>query len=364
MSDAPPDRLKALREGIDRIDAEILSRLSERGHLAREVGEVKKALGEDGADIYKPDRERSIFRRLHELNQGPFDDPTVEMLFREIISACRALEKKLSVGYLGPEGTFSHEAAVKHFGSAVNAVPCPTISEVFREVEKERLDVGIVPMENSTDGSINTTLDELARTSLTIGAERYLPIRLYLYSPSGDIARIKRIFSHPQPFGQCREWIQGHLPSAEIVECSSTAAAARKAADDPDGAAIGGPMLGALYGLREVVGEIEDYTGNLTRFLVIGRFRNKPTGADRTSILFTLSDAPGALFNALKAFSEAGINLTKIESRPRKGRQFEYHFFVGLDGHADDARIKGALEAMRPNCTELKILGSYPKAEG
>ncbi|GMW02999.1 MAG: P-protein [Candidatus Hydrogenedentota bacterium] len=351
--------LDSIRDRIDALDRSILELLNERASLALEIGEIKKNAN---AAYYVPEREKKIFDALRKLNPGPLPDDAVMAIFREVISAVRALEKPLDIAYLGPKDTFSHLAALRMFGSHANFHPEPTIDDVFTEVERKRVDYGIVPVETSMGGGVPDTLDRFVHSDLKILNEVMLHISQNLLSNSAfdDIAKV---YSKAQPFVQCRNWLKANLPNAELVETSSTAEAARVAAGEPGSAAIASILAAETYGISVLIKGIEDAAHNFTRFFVIGRQMAKPTGEDKTSILVAIKDKPGALYELLIPLANAKVNLTRIESRPSQRRAWEYVFFIDMLGHADDPGIKMALEEVGHQCKELRILGSYPHGE-
>ncbi len=358
------EEIEKLRAKIDDIDEKVLKLLNRRASIVRKVGDAKSRL-EAGKPsrtaLYRPDRERLILGHLKEINPGPFPSQSIAPVFMEIISACRSLEIGLQVAYLGPEGTFTYLAARQHFGHRANYHSMRATEEVFDAVERGRCDYGVVPIENSTGGTVGETLDNFVDSELLITSEVELRISHNLYSKSGKIGRIKRIYSHPQAVAQSWGWIRTNLLDVEIVEVSSTAEAARKAKGDPQGGAIAGKLAGETYGLIVVAERIEDYRHNFTRFLIIGRDKTEPTGSDRTSMLLSLKDEPGILFKALKPFADKGLNLSKIESRPLKHKAWEYLFFIDVDGHEKDATIQETIKKVAPLCLFIKVLGSYPR---
>ena len=349
--------LRDLRVRIDSVDDRLLALLKERAELVHEVGLIKRQTGEP---YYAPEREEAMLRRLIAANESRLPDTSVRAIYREILSAMRALEQDIVVAYLGPPATFSHAAAMVHFGSGVKFSPERTVAEVFEAVERGRAHYGVVPIENSLEGAVSATLDRFTDTTARICAQVFLPIELNLLG-QGDIAGVKKVYSHPQPFGQCRQWLAENLPSAECVEVSSTARAAELAAGEPGSAAIAGLAAGEVFGLGLLARSIQDSAGNVTRFFVIGGKPAGPSGSDMTSVMFAVKDQPGALARALEPFEKAGISLTRIESRPSKRRPWEYHFFADLNGHADDPAVAGALEKLREACSLTVVLGSYPR---
>lgn len=354
----PTTSLDSLRAEIDRIDEQMLELLNRRGQLAMEAGRQKS---DQGRAFYAPEREKRIFQRLLRRNAGPLNAESVQAIFREIISSCLALEKPLVVAYLGPEGTFSQQAAREQFGSRAHLLPLGSIDAVFGEVERERTDYGIVPVENSTEGVVAQTLDRFVTSPLTIKAEALLRIEHCLLVRPSRAKRLRRIVSHPQSLAQCRGWLAEHYPDLPQEPVASNAVAASLAAREPATAAIAGRQAASRYGLEIAAAGIQDQPNNFTRFLVISRDgRSEPTGDDKTSLLFSVRHEAGALYHVLGPFARHHINLTTIESRPLKGRAWEYVFFIDVVGHADEPAIRRALSALRRRCLFFKVLGSYP----
>ncbi|GIW39609.1 MAG: prephenate dehydratase [Candidatus Binatia bacterium] len=350
--------LAALRAEIDRVDREILTWLNRRAELARQIGE-KKASARLGA--FAPEREKKILARLAEENPGPLRPEMVRAIFRQIIASCRSLEQPLRVAYLGPEGTFSHRAAYEQFGAASELVPVDSIEAVFDEVEHGRADYGVVPVENSTHGVVAATLDRFVPSEVTIRAERLFAIRLLLLSRSGLPERVRRIVSMEQPLAQCRRWLAEHFPGVPVEPVASTAVAASLAARDDRVAAVAGELAAELYGLRVVAEAIQDEARNVTRFLVIGRDGIGPrSGDDKTTLLFLVRHEAGALERVLRPFARAGVNLLSLESRPLRGRPWEYVFFLDVEGHVSEPRLSRVLRRLEPACVSLRVLGSYP----
>ncbi len=348
-----------LRKKIDQVDEKIVELLSQRASLAQAIGRTK-SLGNE--EVFVPSREKEIFQRLAKLNRGPLPEKSIHSIYREILSASRSLEAPLRIAYLGPEATFTHLAARERFGSATTFVPGASIAEVFQEVGQRRANYGVVPIENSTEGAVTHTLDLLVEAELKICAEAYLDIHLYLLSRSGKAANIRKIVSHPQALAQCRGWLTSHLPKIPVEEVSSTAHAAELAAADPNLAAVSSRLAKELYGLEAVEENIEDNPNNITRFLVIGYQTTKPSGDDKTSLVFSVKDEVGVLYRMLDPFAKNRINLTKIESRPLKNKPWEYLFFLDLRGHVKEPRVRRAIEKLEKSCLFIKILGSYPCA--
>ena len=353
--------LQQLRDQIDAVDASLLANISERGRLAQQVAKVK---GRDNPDeaFYRPEREAQVLRRICQQNPGPLSDEEIKRLFREVMSACLALEKQLDIGYLGPAGTFTQGAALKHFGHSVKTSPLGTIQGVFQEVESGGCDFGVVPVENSIEGVVNHTLDTFMDSPLKICGEVELRIHHYLLAPGGELADINRVYAHQQALAQCRRWLDQHLPQAERVALNSNAEAARRVAEQPGCAAIAGEAAAELYDLHRLAANIEDEAENTTRFLIIGRDDSEPSGEDKTSMIFSTPNRPGALYVALGIFADNGISMLKIESRPSRRGTWEYSFFVDIEGHQQDPDIAKALDAMQERVAVLKVLGSYPRA--
>jgi len=316
-----------------------------------------------GGEIYSSSREREILDRLISHKIVPFHEEDIESIFQEIFNACRNLQRKLKVSFLGPEATFTHQLALKHFGKSAEMISQKSISEVFAEVERNRADYGVVPIENSTEGVVNHTLDMFMDSELVICAEREESISHYLLSPSGLLSKIKRIYSHRQALAQCRNWVESHLPNVEIHESASTADAACQASLDGSAGAIASPLAAKLYNLKILSPRIEDFQENFTRFLIIGKKSPVRSGRDKTSILFFIKDKVGALNDILLIFKEHGINLTKIESRPTKKKAWQYIFFVDFLGHFEEPTFKSALNELKQHCLQIKILGSYPRSD-
>lgn len=354
--------LAELREAIDALDADILAKLSERARCAQEVGEVKKA--EEGENIvfYRPERERQVLARVAALNDGPLPDQEVMRLFREIMSACLALELPLKVAYLGPEGTFTQAAALKQFGHSVRTQSKRSIADVFKAVETGACNYGIVPVENSTEGMVTHTLDTFVTSSLNICGEVQLRIEQNLLTHAAELHDIKTIYSHSQSLAQCRNWIAENLPDAEQHVVASNAEAARLAADNPQTAAIAGKTAAELYGLPVRYAHIEDDGNNTTRFLVIGKQSIGASGQDKTTILVSSHNRPGLLYKLLEPIGRHGINMTRIESRPSKQGMWEYIFFIDLDGHQSDPAMQALFTEIRETASLFRVLGSYPKA--
>jgi chorismate mutase/prephenate dehydratase len=359
MADSLAEKLRPLRERIDALDAQILDLLTQRAHAAMEVGEIKHAENADGP-VLRPDREAEVVRRLQRLNSGPIPREAVAAIWTEIMSACRGLERGLTLAYLGPEGSYSDQAALEHFGHAVNRLPCPSFDEVFRALEAGQADVGMVPVENSTEGAVNRTLDLLLNTSLTVMGERSLVIRHCLMSQSGSLDGVKTVMAHPQALAQCQVWLGRNHPELTRSAASSNAEAARVAAQDPTVAAIAGESAAASWGLRVISAGIQDDPHNRTRFLALGSVPTQPTGNDKTSLVMAVPNRAGAVYEMLAPLAENKVSMTRFESRPARTGQWEYYFYVDVLGHAQDAHVARAFDALRSQVAFFKLLGSYP----
>jgi chorismate mutase/prephenate dehydratase len=351
--------LKKLRKEIDGIDKNIIRLLNSRANITLKVAKVKNL---NNASIYSPDRERDVLKKITRINKGPLKDSSLESIYREVMSAALSLEKDLKVAYLGPQASFSHLAALKRFGSQVDFLACNSIGDVFLEIERDNADYGVVPIENSIEGAVTHTLDMLVDSDLKICAQVILDISHNLLARCPK-DKVKRIYSNPQVFGQCRIWLQENLPKAELIEVSSTTKAAQLARREKNSASISSLLAAKIYDLKILAKDIEDSPHNITRFFVIGKTNVKRTGNDKTSILFSVKDKVGALHEMLLPFKKYRINLTKIESRPSKKKAWDYYFFVDLGGHIEEARVKKALIELENKCKFLKILGSYPLGE-
>ncbi|HOJ51663.1 MAG TPA: prephenate dehydratase [Syntrophales bacterium] len=353
-------RLEDLRKKLADVDERIVSLLNERAKLARLIGERKQQMGKE---VYDPAQEAKVYERILSFNHGPLESKALKGIFREIISASRALQTSTVVAFLGPEASFSHLAALEHFGESIECLPEDTIGDVFAEVEKGKAAWGVVPVENSTEGPVKSTLDHLLTTPLTIRAEIFLRISHALYSREGDLKKIKCIYSHPQALAQCQDWLRRHLPLAQWHETPSTAMAAVMAAGEPAAGAICTPLAAANNALKCAAKGIEDHPLNTTRFLVIGYGMNAPSGRDKTSILFGTPHIPGSLHRALSPFARLGINLTRIASYPIRERLWEYLFFVDFMGHAEEEPVCTCLRELKGYTSFVKNLGSYPVGE-
>src|ERR1700677_754425 len=349
--------LGEIRKKIDAIDAKLLELLNDRADLVHEVGQVKR---KEGTEIYAPEREEQLLRSLVKRSKGRLPETAIRAIYREIMSASLALEKDLPIAYFGPVATNTHQAARGKFGASVEYTPQVSIADVFDVVARGNADYGVVPIENSTEGAVNHTLDVFMDSELRICAQILMKIENHLVAKIPR-EKIRKIYSHPQVFGQCRQWLRLNLPDVELVEVSTTARGAELAAEEPGAAAITGRMAAEAHGLQILAPSIQDSATNTTRFLVIGRTASPPTGDDRTSIMFCVQDKPGALFHALEPFNRLKISMSKIESRPSKRKAWEYFFFVDIDGHASEEKVKAALEELEKHCTFVKILGTYPK---
>ncbi len=350
------EELLNLRKNIDRLDEEILERLAERARNAQRVGEVKKG------NLYRPEREAQVLRRLAERNPGPLPGEAVKKIFREIMSACLALEQPLGIAYLGPAGTFSESAARKHFGAAPSFMPVATVDEVFRMVEAGTMDYGVVPVENSTEGAVGGTLDLLLANPVKVCGEVKLRIHQHLLSPADGIGAIKRLYSHAQSLAQCNAWLNRNLPDVPRIPVASNAEAARLAASDGEAGALAGEAAAELYGLNILAASIEDDPNNTTRFLVIGHHDAAASGKDKTSLVCSAPNKPGAMYALLEPFARHGVSMTKLQSRPARGGLWEYMFYIDLEGHQDDAPVAAALAELESRAAFLKVLGSYPVA--
>jgi chorismate mutase/prephenate dehydratase len=356
--------LASIRERIDGVDERIHALLNERAQLAKQVGESKNAEGMTTAEFYKPEREAQVLRKALERNRGPLRNEEVVRLFREIMSACLAQQEPLKIAFLGPEGTFSQQAVLKHFGHSVRAVPMGAISEVFEEVQSGHADFGVVPVENSTEGTVNNTLDMFITSPLKICGEIELRIHQHLMGQMHGYEKIKRICSHQQSLAQCRHWLDEHLSGIERIPVSSNSEAARRARDEVGTAAIAGQVAAEVYGLNIIAPEIEDTDDNTTRFLVIGRKLFNPSGNDKTTLLLTAGDtqSPGTLYRLLEPLARNNISMTRIESRPSRKKKWDYLFFIDVFGHADEPPLKHALDALKKQSSLFRVLGSYPCA--
>jgi len=347
------------RKAIDRLDTKIVRLLNERTQHVLGIGAIKLKAGEE---IYAPHRELTVLQRVCRLNQGPITHEALRAIYREIMSSALSLQKTMRIAYLGPEATFTQQAAIRRFGSSLRYFPQKTINDVFAEVSKNRADYGVVPIENSTEGVVTHTLDMFVDSDLKIVSQIVLRVQHCLLSNSRK-SQIKKLFAHPQALAQCRGWVQNNLPRVEIIETSSNARSAELAAREKDSAAIAGQLAAEKYGLRVLEYDIQDNAANATRFLVLGRQSSPATGHDRTSLMISLVDEVGALHRALAAFRRYRLNMTKIESRPSKRKAWEYFFFIDCDGHVSDHKVAKAISELEQQCSFVKVLGSYPNTE-
>jgi len=352
--------LTDLRSGIDAIDDRLMELLNQRAGLVVEVGRLKAG---EKRDFHVPSREREIYERLIFRNPGPFPNEGLRSVFREIISASLALEAPMKVAFFGPKATFTHQAALQQFGLSAELVPQKSIPAVFEEVEKGRAQYGVVPVENSTEGMVSHTLDMFMESELKINAEVMLEIHHYLLSRTGRMDDIRKVYSHPQPIAQCRNWLAESLPNVPVVDVASTAVAAQIVSEDYTAAAIASELAASMYDLKIVRERIEDQVNNFTRFLVIGKKLAEKSGDDKTSLMFSVKDEVGILYRMLEPFAKRGINLSKIESRPLKKKAWEYIFFLDLMGHIADPVIAEAVQELKQCCQFVKVLGSYPRAK-
>ncbi|MGB3433789.1 prephenate dehydratase [Achromobacter sp.] len=359
MDDDLQRKLLPLRQRIDALDAQILDLLTQRASAALEVGEAKHAANADGP-VLRPEREADVIRRLQQTNPGPFPNAGVFAVWTEIISACRGLERGMTVAFLGPQGSFSEQAAREHFGHAVQKLPCTSFDEVFRAVEAGQADVGMVPVENSTEGAVNRSLDLLLNTPLKILGERSLVIRHCLMSQSGSMDGIKTISAHPQALAQCQGWLTRNYPDVARVAASSNSEAARAAASDPSIAAIAGEVAAPAWSLQIVAAGIQDDPHNRTRFLAIGNIEPLVSGKDKTSLILAVPNRAGAVYEMLAPLAANGVSMTRFESRPARTGQWEYYFYVDVLGHRNDPNVERALAALQAQVAYLKVLGSYP----
>lgn len=356
MSD---DQLLPLRRQIDAIDAQILDLLNQRARVAQEVGHVK---ARTNAPVYRPEREAQVLRNVADNNPGPLFSQDLQVIYREMMSACRALEKRIVVAYLGPVGTFSEQAVYRQFGHAVDGLPCASIEEVFRCVEAGTADFGVAPVENSTEGPVNVTLDLLLQTTLSINAEVVLPIHHNLMTKSGNMDGVKRICAHSQALAQCSAWLNQHYPAIERQAVSSNAEAARMASVDSTVAAIAGDVAVQTYQLTVVGAHIQDDPHNRTRFVVMGRLKTEPSGHDQTSLILSVPNKAGAVLALLTPLARHGVSMSRFESRPARMGAWEYYFFVDIEGHEDDEKIGHAIAELKDNAAFFKLLGAYPVA--
>jgi chorismate mutase/prephenate dehydratase len=347
------------RKAIDRLDQQIVRLLNDRTRHVLQIGRIKVHAGDE---IYAPHRERAVLDRVCRLNKGPITRDSLRAIYREVMSSALAVEKPMTIAYLGPEATFTHQAALQRFGTSLRYTSLKTIADVFNEVSKRRADFGVVPIENSTEGVVTHTLDMFYESGLKIVAQIVLPVQHCLLS-LGRRGQIRKLYLHPQTLAQCRSWIQKNFPAAEIIETSSNARSAEFAAQDKAAGAIAGLLAAEKYKLPVIEHDVQDSAENATRFLVLGRQCSPPTGHDRTSLMISITDKVGALYQALACFRRNRINMTKIESRPSKRKAWEYFFFIDCDGHASDRRVARAIAQLEEQCSYVKVLGSYPNTE-
>ena len=349
--------LKPVRDQIDAIDVQLLDLLNRRARVAQEVGHVKNKVD---APVFRPEREAQVLRGIADRNPGPLGNNELQTIFREIMSACRSLEKKVIVAYLGPEGTFSEQAVYQHFGKSINAIPCASIDEVFRAAEAGTADFGVVPIDNSTEGAISRTLDLLMQTPLTISSEVSIPIHHNLMTLSGNMDGVRSICAHSQALAQCQGWLNQHYPNIMRQAVASNAEAARLASEDPAVAAIAGEIASQHYGLQVVSAHIQDEPQNRTRFAVIGHKETEPSGKDQTSLVLSVQNKAGAVYKMLAPLEKFGVSMTRFESRPAKTGAWEYYFFVDIEGHVKEEKIRLALAELKDSVAYFKVLGSYP----
>jgi chorismate mutase/prephenate dehydratase len=358
----PPRKLEDIRADIDRIDRDLVRLINERAQHAKDAAHAKRARDGDDTPMYRPDREAQLLKRIAQINPGPVGNAELQRVLVEVISACRALELPLSVAFLGPAGTYTEAALLKHFGHGVTAVPQGTIDAVFREVESRSCDYGVVPVENSTEGVVNHTLDMFVASNLSICGEVMVPIHHCLMSSAPSLAAVERVYSHQQSFAQCRKWLDANLPGVDREPVSSNAEAARLASEDPRAAAVAGRVAADTYAVPLLAANIEDEPDNTTRFLVIGHDHVAASGDDKTSVMFWFRDRPGGLFQAIEVFATRGMNMTRIESRPSRLQRWTYVFYVDFVGHRNDADVREALEELARRTDFCKVIGSFPRA--
>jgi len=359
VAEVPPgEEMEEIRLKIDAVDEEIVRLLDRRAWLARRIGEIKH---QNGLAAYAPARERAVLDRVAALSEGEFPKRGLQAVFREIISSSISLEGRLKVAYLGPEATFTHEAALRSFGSSIELEPQVTVAEVFARVERGDVQHGVVPVENSMEGAVTHTLDELMNSPLKVCGEVYLPVSQNLISSETSMERVSLVCSHPMALAQAASWLRRELPWASLEDVDSTAEAARRAADEPGVAAVGSVLAADAHGLKVLARNIQDARANTTRFIVLGREWAARTGRDKTSVVFSVKDRPGVLKDALSAFADEGINLTRIESRPSRKRAWTYVFFADLLGHPEEDRVKRAMESLEEHCPYVSLIGAYPE---
>ncbi len=352
------ERLKQIRDAIDSIDLQLVGQLNERARLVAEIGRIKH---DAGAPVFQPEREAEVVRRVVQANPGPMPDSALEAIYREIMSAARAIQRPLTVAYLGPQGTFSELAMLRRFGSSAQGQPCASIDEVFRAAESDRADFAVVPVENSSEGAVSRSLDLLLATPLFIVAEVSVPVHLHLLTRSGALDGVHRVLAHPQALGQCISWLNQNAPALERVSVASNAEAARQAGLDPGLAAIAGDQAAVRYGLQTVAALIQDDAHNRTRFVVLGRHAARASGSDKTSLILSVANRAGAVYEMLAPLARHGVSMTRFESRPARNGAWEYHFFVDVEGHQGDPAIAPALRELGQSCAFFRCLGSYPR---
>lgn len=350
------EKIESLRDQMNSLDEEIVKLLNQRARMAREIGLLKQQ-GED--DLYDPSRLKGALDRIMGTGEGILSREALQSIFVEILSQCQTLEQPLKIGFLGPEGTFTHQASVMEFGSAPNYLPYPCVDDLFTSVEKKQVDCSVVAIENSTGGVVHEVLDRFLDSDVKITSEIIIYIHHCLISNT-SLDQVDQIYSHPQPFKQCRRWLRENLPKAKFIEVASTVEGMRLARENAKSAAIGSEIAARLNQMNILASNIQDTTENFTRFVILGRLIPQPTGSDKTSLILSLKHKPGSLFEALKCFAEKSINLTKIESRPTRQRPWEYVFFIDFEGHIHDEKIKEVLKDLEPNAIFIKFLGSYP----
>ena len=361
MSDVLTQALAGVRADIDRIDSELLKLLNERARCAQRVGEIKAEHGAAG-HIYRPEREAQVLRRLQDANPGPLPGENITFFFREVMSACLSLEEPLGISFLGPLGSFTGSAETKHFGHAARLLPQASIDDVFREVESGHAHYAVVPVENSTEGAVGRTMDLLLGTQLKICGEVVLRIHQNLLSNESDLGKITKVYSHAQSLAQCHEWLNHHLPGVPRISVASNSLAAQMAAEEPGVAAIAGVAAAERFKLPKLVENIEDEPNNTTRFLVLGKHDAGPSGRDKTSLVMSAPNRTGSLHELLLPFSQSGVSMSRLESRPARNALWEYVFYVDVEGHRDEPAVKAALDELARHAAYLKILGSYPVA--
>jgi chorismate mutase/prephenate dehydratase len=353
-------RLAPLRAQIDEIDKQLLQLLSKRAKAAEEVGHIKN---ESSAPIFRPERENQVIQNVIKKNPGPLLADGIASIWREIMSACRALESRQTIAYLGPVGTFSELAAGQFFGQSIQGLPCASLDEVFKSVEKGAAVFGVVPVENSSEGAVSRTLDLLLESPLQISGEVVLPIRHHLLTKSGTLDGVKTVCAHAQALAQCQQWLSVHAPQLQRQAVSSNAEAARMASQDPSVAAIAGDPAQIAYGLQIVSAQIQDDPNNRTRFVVIGKYVCQPCGQDQTSLVLSVANQPGAVHHLLGPLAKHGVSMTRFESRPARKGSWEYHFYIDIEGHASDAKVAKAIDELKTMAAFYKNLGSYPRAK-